>query len=195
MSPTTVAKPWKNPFKAWNNKPTKKVKEEGDLISFLVPERTDCWRKTRHNFIVDTAPFYWYRVSGDFEIICRISGNLSHTYDKAGIMIREDSENWMLCGLEFFDSAIHGSVSVTRDYTDWSLVQLPENSEEHGIWFCVKRVGNNYETFYSTTGKVWEQTRQGIFSSKVNLQVGICAACPMGAPYRINFEGFRLKHL
>lgn len=44
------------PFKAWMH-PPKKHKIDGATITVKVPEKTDCWRKTRHNFIMDNAPF------------------------------------------------------------------------------------------------------------------------------------------
>ena len=49
-------------FKAWMHQP-RKVKINGSQITIKVPEKTDCWRKTRHNWIMDNAPF----VSGIYE--------------------------------------------------------------------------------------------------------------------------------
>jgi regulation of enolase protein 1 (concanavalin A-like superfamily) len=184
---------WKNPLNRWTNKPKKKIKEVNTQIIFKVPEKTDCWRKTRHNFIMDNAPFNWHKVTGDFEAIVKVKGDFGRMYDKAGIMVREDSENWILTGMEFFNKRVNHSTSVTRDYTDWSLSPLPEGAEKHGIWFCIKRVGMSYETFYSLDGKRWIQTRQGVFSDKAVLKVGLCCACPMGDEWKVTFEGYRLK--
>jgi regulation of enolase protein 1 (concanavalin A-like superfamily) len=186
---------WKNPLNRWTNKPKKKIKEVNSQIIFKVPEKTDCWRKTRHNFIMDNAPFHWHKVTGDFEAIVKVSGDFGRMYDKAGIMVREDAENWILTGMEFFNKRVNHSTCVTRDFTDWSLSPLPEGSEDHGIWFCIKRVGNSYETFYSLDSKRWIQTRQGIFSDKAVLKVGICCACPMGDEFKVTFEGYRLRKI
>jgi regulation of enolase protein 1 (concanavalin A-like superfamily) len=184
---------WKNPLNRWTNKPKKKVKEVNSQIIFKVPEKTDCWRKTRHNFIMDNAPFMWQKVTGDFEAIVKVSGDFGRMYDKAGIMVREDEENWILTGMEFFNKRVNHSTCVTRDFTDWSLSPLPEGSEKKGIWFCIKRVGNSYETFYSLDSRRWIQTRQGVFSDKAILKVGICCACPMGDEFKVTFEGYKLR--
>ena len=184
---------WKNPLNRWTNKPKKKVKVAGTSISFKVAEKTDCWRKTRGNFIMDNAPFNWHKVSGDFEVMVRVSADFSKMYDKAGIMVRLDEENWILSGLEWFNDRVHHSTSVTRDYTDWSLSQLPENAEKLGIWVCLKRIGSSYEAYYSFDCKKWVQTRQGFFTERPVLQVGVCAACPMGDEYKVNFEYYRVK--
>jgi regulation of enolase protein 1 (concanavalin A-like superfamily) len=186
---------WKNPLNRWTNKPKKKIKEVNAQIIFKVPEKTDCWRKTRHNFIMDNAPYNWHKVTGDFEAIVKVSGDFGRMYDKAGIMVREDAENWILTGMEFFNKRVNHSTCVTRDFTDWSLSPLPEGSEKHGIWFCIKRVGNSYETFYSLDSKRWIQTRQGLFSDKAILKVGICCACPMGDEFKVVFDSFYLKKI
>jgi len=184
---------WKNPLKRWTNKPKKKVKEVNAQIILKVPEKTDCWRKTRHNFIMDNAPYHWQKVTGDFEAIVKVSGGFGTMYDKAGIMVREDAENWILTGMEYFNKRVNHSTCVTRDFTDWSLSPLPEGSEAHGIWFCIKRMGNSYETFYSVDGKLWVQTRQGLFTDKSVLKVGICCACPMGVEFKVTFDSYRCK--
>jgi uncharacterized protein len=185
---------WSNPLKAWANKP-KKVKEIGAQIIVKVPTKTDCWRKTRHNFIMDNAPYYWHKVTGDFQVLVKVRGQFSKMYDKAGIMIRLDEENWILSGMEHFNDKMNHSTCVTRDFTDWSLAPLPENAEKVGIWFCLKRMGNAYESFYSIDGKVWVQTRQGLFTDRPVLKVGIVCACPMGDPYKVTFEYYRVQQI
>lgn len=187
--------PWKNVFKAWMNKP-KKVKSEGTCITVpRVPQKSDCWRKTRHNFILDNAPFYWHKVAGDFEVVCKLSGTFSSMYDKAGLMVRLDAENWVTSGMECFNDMMNHSTCITKDVTDWSLAPLPPNVEKDGIWFAIKRIGDSIEAFYSLEGRKWVQTRQGIFSKAPVLKVGIVCACPMGEPFKVNFDMYRCKNI
>jgi regulation of enolase protein 1 (concanavalin A-like superfamily) len=139
--------------------------------------------------------FYWHKIAGDFEVVCKISGGFEKMYDKAGLMIRQDEENWIMSGMECFNDQMNHSTCITRDYTDWSLAPLPENSEKVGIWFAIKRLGDAIETFYSIEGKKWIQTRQGLFSSAPVLKVGIVCACPMGDPFKVNFDMYRCKNI
>lgn len=183
---------WKNPLQFWTARASK-VKEEGTMITMKVPQKTDFWRKTRYAFIKDNGPYYWHKVKGDFEVIVKISGGFSHMYDKAGIMIRADAENWITTGMECFNDQMNHATCVTLDYSDWSLAPLPKDSEKEGVWFCLKKIGNAYESFYSTEGKTWCLTRQGLFHSKEDMQVGICAACPMGEEFKVSFDFFRVK--
>lgn len=187
---------WKNPLTRWTNKPKKKIREDGAKIIFKVPPKTDCWRKTRHNFIMDNAPYNWHKVSGDFEVEVHVSGSFGAIYDRAGIMVRLDEENWILAGMEYFNDRLHASVIVTRDYSDWSLAALPENIGDIGLWIALKRMGNSYETFYSFDKKKWVQTRQGLFSDRPVLSVGICGCSPMGDDdLKVTFDHYRVKSL
>ena len=67
---------WKNPLKGWNNMPVKRAKVVGAEISMRIPPKTDWWRKTRNDFNRNNAPFHWHKVTGDFEVTCKVSGGL-----------------------------------------------------------------------------------------------------------------------
>ena len=182
------------PFIAWTHRPLRS-KVDGSQIIVKVPPRTDCWRKTRHNFVMDNAPHYWHRVSGNFEVMVKVSGDFQKMYDKAGIMIRLDAENWICSGLEFFNDELNHMTCVTKDYTDWSMAPIAPEAKEKGAWICIKRIGNAYESFCSMDGRNWRQARQGVFTDAKSVRVGIFAACPMGESYKVTFDKYRCKNL
>jgi regulation of enolase protein 1 (concanavalin A-like superfamily) len=183
---------WTNPMNEWDNK-ARKYKQEDKCITVNIPTKTNCWRKTFHNFIKDNAPFYWHSVSGDFEVVCKISGTFDTMYDKAGIMVRVDKKTWVLTGLELFNNNINHSTCVTKDFSDWSLAPLPEGSEKKGVWCCFKRNGVFYETFYSHDNSRWIQTSQGYFSDQSTVKVGIAGACPRGSGFVASFDQYCLE--
>ena len=180
--------PWKNTLKGWTNPPSKKTMFKGTKIIMRIPERSDCWRKTCHRFVQDNAPYHWQKVTGDFKATVKVSGAFSEMYQKAGIMVRLDAENWILTGMEHFGNRVHHSTVYTVDYTDWTLTALPPNSENTGVWFCLKRVGNTYEAFYSLDNQKWILTRQGQFTERPVLYVGLCGASPTSLEYRVTFD-------
>mmetsp|Transcript_18990 Transcript_18990/g.24451 ORF Transcript_18990/g.24451 Transcript_18990/m.24451 type:complete len:256 (-) Transcript_18990:456-1223(-) len=188
--PPPDPKKYEMPFKAWMH-PPKKHKVEGTSVTVKVPEKTDCWRKTRHNFIMDNAPFYWHKVNGDFEVVVHVKGDFSKIYDKAGIMIRVDPENWMVTALEYFNEGLNHSTCITHDYTDWSLCPLGEKAGTDGVWLCAKKIGNTYETFHSVNGRTWIQARQGLFHDDESVRVGIFCACPMGTSFSVTYDQYR----
>jgi regulation of enolase protein 1 (concanavalin A-like superfamily) len=182
---------WKSPLKFWRNKPVKKVTEEGMTISFQVAEKTDYWRKTRGGFILDNAPFYWHKLTGDFEVFAKINAELTTNYDKAGLMVRLDEENWVFSALEFYEDRVHHSTSVTKDFTDWTLSLLPEGSEKEGVWISIRRYKSLISCSYSlNNGREWTTTRECVFTERPVLNVGVAAACPMGKEFKVTFERY-----
>ena len=90
-----------------------------------VPPGTDCWRMTGTNECVNNAPFYFLEVEGDFEVRCKVKANYESPDDQAGVMIREDEENWIKCGIQMVGDIPHMCATVTHDYSDMSLHPLP----------------------------------------------------------------------
>ena len=57
-------------------------------------------------------------MKGNFVFQARVNGEYAALYDQAGLMVRQDAENWMKCGTEYFDGSRHASVVFTRDFSD-----------------------------------------------------------------------------
>jgi uncharacterized protein len=184
---------WKNPLKGWNNMPKSRAKVAGAEIQMRIPPKTDCWRKTVRDCNWDNAPYHWHKVTGDFEVVCRISGGLREMYDKAGILVRLDEENWILTGMECFNKRMNHSTCVTKDHTDWSLTPLPENAEKAGIWFKLRRTGEYIECLYSFDAVAWIQGRECNFTARPVLYVGICGGSPIGEGFKASWDYFRCR--
>lgn len=105
-------------------------------------------------------------------------------------MIRLDEENWLFTGMEWHAGCANHCTSVTLGCTDWSIAPLPEGSEQSGMWFCFKRAGEAYEVFNSVDGKTWVQARQGLFTDRPILYVGIAAAAPRGKDFKVTFQSY-----
>jgi regulation of enolase protein 1 (concanavalin A-like superfamily) len=126
----------------------------------------------------------------------KVAGDFGHAEDKAGIMARLDDQTWVHAGLEMGkDGKLHHFTCVTRDYTDRSTSPLPQERIErtNGVWICMKRMGNAFETFYSFDAMKWDQSRQGLFTERPVLQVGLCGACPSGKEFSVVFDQYRVK--
>ena len=80
-------------------------------------------------------------------------------YDQAGLMVRQNAENWMKCGTEFFDGQRHGSVVFTRDFSDWS--SMPDLSKSEAIWWRAIPKKDSIETSCSSDGSSFTALRQG----------------------------------
>ena len=140
--------------------------------------------------IADNAPFYAREVTGDFTAIVRVAGAYNALYDQAGLMVRENERVWMKCGIEFLDGVQQASAILTRDYSDWSVLPLPDNPA--ATWFRVQRFGTAVEVSYSRDGVTYQLIRQGYLSSAETLWVGLMCAAPKGEGFSVTFEDFAI---
>jgi len=208
--PPTMTKydgtPYKNPFKAWMN-PPKKHAVTGSQVTLKVPKKTD-FQRTSTSTSMDNAPFFWHKVVGDFECLVHVSGDLEEVGQKAGLMIRIDPENWVTSALEHHrDNILVHSTTITKDTSDTSFVKCPVkhgvagigtehvtqkkgfSAEEEGIWLCAKRLGNVYESYFSTNGQAWILTRQGLLNVQAEwVRLGIFGASRGSHSFEVTFD-------
>jgi len=108
----------------WFNEP-EEWSQLRTTVAMRIPPGTDFWRMTRTDECIDNAPFYFLEVRGDFEVRCKVKANYDAPDDQAGIMVREDEENWIKCGFQMIDDVPHMCATVTHDYSDMSMHPLP----------------------------------------------------------------------
>lgn len=174
---------WLNEPPAWQH--------DGDRITVTAGPITDFWRKTHYDFVRDNGHFYGATVEGDFVAEVKVSGQYRTLYDQAGMMVRLDETTWMKCGIEYVDGVQHASAVVTRDYSDWSIVPLPQNPLS--IWLRVTRQGNAFEVHYSLDRAAYHLLRQTFLTLEPALAVGVMCASPDGDGFTATFEGYTVR--
>lgn len=178
-------------MKWYNEPPFWKV--EGNVIRLLSRQKTDFWRETHYGFIRDNGHFFYKQVTGNFMAEVKISGEYRDLYDQAGIMVRLDEANWLKCGIEFVQDVQQISAVVTRDYSDWSVVPLPQNPAS--IWMRVTRRNTAVNVQYSLDGEEYTMLRLAYLTSVETVSVGVMCASPEGNGFPITFEGFNIRSL
>lgn len=171
----------------WYNEPQSWALQ-GDSITVTSDAKTDFWRKTHYGFIRDNGHFYYRQMSGDFSAEVKIIGEYTALYDQAGLMLWVDQENWIKCGVEYVEGTQHVSAVVTRDYSDWSVVPLPENPP--ALWLRVTREGSAVEVHYSLDGQQFTLLRLAYLVPAEAIRLGVMCASPEGEGFRTTFEGF-----
>ena len=174
----------------WMNEPAS-WRRSGHLLMVRSRAKTDFWRKTFYGYITDNGHFFCLPVSGDFVFQARINGEYAALYDQAGLMVRQNAENWMKCGTEFFDGQRHASVVFTRDFSDWST--MPDLSRTAPIWWRAVRKKDSIETSCSLDGNTFTSVRQGYFVPAVEATVGIMCAAPEGPGFQAVFDHLKLE--
>jgi len=158
-----------------------------NTITVTSAHGSDFWRKTHYGFIRDSGHFYSQPVQGDFVCEVKVSGRYESLYDQAGLMVRADETTWMKCGIEYVKGVQHVSAVVTRDYSDWSVVPLPQNPP--ALWLRVTRKEGALEAHYSLDGKQYALLRV-TYLTPGPVSVGVMCASPEGPGFTTTFEGF-----
>jgi regulation of enolase protein 1 (concanavalin A-like superfamily) len=162
-------------------------------MSITTAAKTDFWRETHYGFIRDSGHFYHCNVAGDFTIAVQVHGRYESLYDQAGLMVRVDEANWMKCGIEFVDGVQQASVVVTRDFSDWSVVALPQNPPS--VWLKVVRRKEALEVRYSLTGQNYVMLRMAYLKPAEEVSAGIMCASPEGEGFAVTFEGLAIESI
>lgn len=176
----------------WYNEP--RIWEfKDDIILVTTHTKTDFWRETHYGFIRDSGHFFYQQVEGDFIAEVKVSGQYKDLYDQAGLMVRLDERNWLKCGIEFVNGIQQISAVITRDYSDWSVMPLPQNPA--AIWIRVHRRGTAVEVEYSLGGIEYIMLRLGYLTPVASLNVGVMCASPEGNGFSMQFEKFQIRSL
>ena len=174
---------WYNEPPVWN------VKD--DTITVTSASKTDFWRQTHYGFIRDNGHFFHQQIQGDFIADVKISGEYRDLYDQAGIMARLDELNWMKCGVEFVEDVQQVSAVVTRDYSDWSVVPMPQNPAS--LWLRVIRRDTAVVVQYSLDGEQYTMLRMAYLTPVASLSVGVMCASPEGNGFSVTFQGWKIS--
>lgn len=173
----------------YNEPPVWEVKDEA--IAVTSGAKTDFWRETHYGFIRDNGHFFYQQIQGDFIAEVKVTGQYHDLYDQAGLMVRSDELNWLKCGIEFVDGVQQISAVVTRNYSDWSVVPMPQNPST--TWIRVTRRGTAIEVEYSLNGTEYTMLRLAYLTPVETLNVGVMCASPEGNGFQMSFENFQIR--
>ncbi len=84
---------------SWVNQPSNFELNNDGLIIITEPE-TDLWQRTYYGFRNDNAPAFLTEIEGDFTFTVKTSFDYKNQYDQCGILLYQDSENWVKASIE-----------------------------------------------------------------------------------------------
>ncbi len=179
-----------NQMMKWLNEPPN-WKVQNNTIEVTSTQNTDFWRKTSYGYIRDSGHFYYQQFKGDFVAEVKVSGKYQDLYDQAGLMVRLNEANWLKCGIELVEGMQQISAVVTRDYSDWSIVPMPNNPGS--IWMRIIRKDSTIEIYYSLDGQQYTMLRMAYLTLAEMVDVGIMSASPEGEGFVSVFEEFNIQ--
>jgi len=176
----------------WHNEPHR-WRQSGGTLTLRTDPHTDFWQATGYGFVRDNGHFLGEPATGDFRAEVRVAGQYRDLYDQAGLMVRLDAQNWLKCGIEFVEGVQHVSAVATREFSDWSVIPLPDNPP--AIHLRLDRKGDGLEVYFSVDGTRFTLARLAYFPPVPEVLVGPMACSPEGEGFEVEFSGLQVGPL
>lgn len=177
----------------WINEPKKYSIEDSEITIETEPV-TDFWQRTYYNFQNDNAPGLLMKTSEQyFSFVVKTQFNSEHRFDQCGVLIYQDSENWLKGSIEYQDENYSklGSVVTNKGYSDWATTDI--SSDERVMYYRLSRRGYDFCLENSTDGKNYKQMRiTHLFSAEKEIQIGIYACSPEKSSFEAKFSEISL---
>ena len=108
-------------------------------------------------------------------------------------MIRFSESCWVKCGIEFTDGAMHFSVVVTNDNSDWS--QMPVRADNNTIRTRLTRHGEAVRfQYFDQNDDFWKAACLAYIPKATKIDVGIVCCSPEREGFRASFTDFSIKN-
>ena len=176
----------------WLNQPHK-FSLENDRLTIVTDPETDFWQRTYYGFQNDNAHTFIKEVEGDFTFTVKTEFEAKTQYDQCGIILYQDSENWMKASVEYEneDFARLGSVVTNLGFSDWATTDIPAIITE--VWYRLSRRGQDFYIEFSQNGMHFQQMRIFHMHNPISVaRIGVYACSPLKSSFKAVFSDFEL---
>ena len=160
----------------WMNRPDV-FSVANDQLMIRTKPGTDLWKRTHYGFERDNVHALLLE-SGkeDWSFSFKASFHGSALYDQCGVLLYQDTDNWMKGAIEYHDDASCwlGSVVTLGGYSDWATTEIPAGRNE--MWYRLSRKGADYLLESAPDGIHYAQMR--IFHMGAAARFGLYACSP-----------------
>lgn len=172
----------------WINQPAKFLIDSGDMTIFTDPG-TDFWQRTYYGFRNDNAHALITERRGDFTFSIKTDFSIKTLYDQCGIVLYQNSENWIKASVEYENNDFSrlGSVGTNLGFSDWATTDI--SSSVKTMWYRLSRIGQDFLIENSSDGTNYLQMRMLHMHLPVGeARIGIYACSPGKAGFRAKFS-------
>ena len=176
----------------WINQPAN-FKLNSGVLTFETNPKTDLWQRTYYGFRNDNAPGFLREVEGDFTFSVKTNFDYKNQYDQCGILLYQDSENWVKASIENENKEIArlGSVVTNLGFSDWATIDIPASISE--MWYRFSRRGQDFCVEFSDDGEIYKQMRILHMHLPITVaKVGIYACSPLESTFKAVFSEFKI---
>lgn len=129
-------------------------------------------------------PYFSFVVQTEFS-------SAHHRFDQCGIVLYQDSDNWLKASIEYENSTWQhlGSVVTNHGYSDWATTEIPATVKS--MWYRLSRRKDNYRLDCSRDGQTWSQMRICHMPEAAGcIRFGVYAASPEKSQFTARFRNF-----
>lgn len=168
----------------WENKPLSyQIKEKSILV--IAGPKSDMFRDPNVTYNTDNAPKLVFTPDEDFVFSTSVEHAFANKWDAGGIVLKQDSLNWVkFCFEKDYTGANRVVSVVTKDISDdCNSVELKSTK----VYFRIAKAGNVITLYYSIDAITWLLVRHFQFNVTRPLQLGLIAQSPTGDSCKVTF--------
>ena len=177
----------------WINEP-KAYTIEDDKIVICTEAKTDFWQRTYYGFQNDNAPALLLKTKEQyFSFLVKTEFNSKHRFDQCGVLIYQNSDNWIKASVEYESTKFQrlGSVVTNLGYSDWASTDIP--ASQTVMYYKLSRRGSDFCIENSEDGIHYKQMRIAhLFEGQDEVQFGVYACSPEESSFNAVFTNLEL---
>lgn len=174
--------------KYWVHEPEHYSIKEDKIIITTMPH-TDYWQRTYYGFQNDNAPTLLTKINDEFfSFVVKTEFNSKRRFDQCGVIIYQDSENWIKASIEYENEKIQrlGSVVTNNGYSDWATTDI--EASQKSMYYRVSRRKSDICIENSYDGIEFKQMRiTHLFKGEGEISIGIYACSPEDSSFEAVF--------
>ncbi len=168
---------------------------ESDMITISTEPKTDFWQRTYYGFRNDNAHVLYNTTEEEFfSFTVKTQFEYKNLFDQCGIVIYQDSENWVKAGIEFHnkDTMWLGSVVTNNGYSDWATVDI--DSKIDTMWYRLSRRKSDFLIEHSFDGVNYKQMRVfHLLKGEGKINFGLLACSPGNSSFDAVFSDMKIS--
>ncbi len=177
----------------WINQPTN-FELNGNNLTIQTQPGTDFWQRTYYGFQNDNAPAFLTKIEDDFTFTVKTNFDYKNQYDQCGILLYQNSENWVKASIENENKTMArlGSVVTNLGFSDWATTDIPATISE--LWYRLSRRGQDFYIEFSEDGENFKQMRVLHMHKPISIaRVGVYACSPLQSNFKAVFSEFKIE--
>ena len=165
-----------------------------DRIEIVTRPHTDLWQRTYYHFRNDSAPVLQMETTEKFfSFVVKTEFDSHHRFDQCGVVVYQDSENWLKASIEYENEKFQhlGSVVTNHGWSDWATTEI--DAGVRSMWYRLSRRQDDFCLECSEDGVTFRQMRIcHLLEGGGSIRFGLYACSPEDSSFTATFTHMAL---